>query len=302
MQGKKGYRTMGGWSLKSKNFVEDHSKEVVLEQLDHEEYEINEKAAAVNKAISNLNEPIILNGRASFLPTSLSPLKIPTNREIDLDAFRVQGVSGKKSFINASELFRLEKTGLGAALGWGFMVNRLTEESWSYKAEIQFSGNFSNNFQFRVGLGQLKVGYFSEQMDDAIGVPDLSPPSETFKFVGAEVNQVRMEYTLGLNYLITTKQKWRPFVGIAYANKFATTYRVGYKFEDLTSDQNWELASEVEGKRIPGAAIILKAGLEYEIGKKLMMQIQGDLRRGLKSKDLELPALVMVQAGLNYRF
>ena len=105
-----------------------------------------------------------------------------------------------------------------------------------------------------------------------------------------------------MQYFFNANGNWKPFVGIGFAALPLVSYKIGYEFEDLSTQEDWDLENEWTIDELGRQFLVLRTGLAYKISDHWHLLVQGDYRNNLKSNKLMPPPTATLQTGLRYRF
>ena len=193
---------------------------------------------------------------------------------------------------------------LGVSGGLAFPFGKGLESKTGNIAGIHAAIEFSPRLRLWGEAAYLKSTFITKRMGDDIGVPIEVPPSAEYTFLQAEVPQPYLQYALGMQYLFRAKHKLKPFVGIGMGAISLQPYDVTYEFKNTSLDIEWNLDKTING-RAQGLItnfLVLPFGLEYKLSRHWNMQVQATYRYNWKVVGLQLPSMLGLHGGINYKF
>ena len=243
---------------------------------------------------------LLLQKAVNILPGSeIGLLDIPIPR-IDSE---VEIVEKKFKKTLRYHVARLQPRGFAVGLngGWALPVNQGLFNKNGYQIGLTGSVDFSSDLRMWIDASYLNIRFETGRMDEAIGVPVIQPPTDEFVFEAAEAPQPSIQYSVGMQYLFNSKNKWKPFVGIGYGAVSLLPYEVTYDFENPNTNFEWIFEEQVNNRELITDFLFLQLGLDCEINKSWFWQFKTGYRTNLESKGFKSPRLMSIQAGINYR-
>ncbi len=209
-------------------------------------------------------------------------------------------------FPRRKKAFRLQLSGLrphsfqvGLTGGWVHVSRQDLPASQSSLAGIQAAVGFSSHFRLWAETSYMNTGFETSQLNEAIDIPLVEPPSHDFTFLKAEVPQPMLQYSAGLHYYFNAQGRLKPFAGAGYGLLQPLPYEVIYEFSNLHSDLEWLYEQEGEQRSIQPGFLLLQAGFSYSLSQHWHWQLQATHRtKWLKTSD----QLIGIQSGLHFRF
>lgn len=162
---------------------------------------------------------------------------------------------------------------------------------------------FSPNLRMWTGVNYSGVRFAADRMDEAIGVPPVTPPSDDFVFEEAEALQPALEYGIGMQYFFNDSGRLKPFVGLGYgAVSLLSPYEVVYDFGNKPLGIEWSFEKNVGRNLFLTNLLLLRAGFEYEMSKNWHWQLRATYRTHFEKTGFQSPDVLGIQAGLMRRF
>ena len=163
------------------------------------------------------------------LPFSL--LTIDPSNALDVENFPIITNKGKQS---PSMLTALKPKGfqLGLQTGWSIPFHSKLATIDGNLLDLQATIPFSEQLSIWLSASILKLQYTVDRMDENLGIPILTPPSDDFVFSQVEAPQLSMQYAVGMQYIINPRQKWRSYIGFGMATTTLLPYELNYEFEN----------------------------------------------------------------------
>jgi len=208
----------------------------------------------------------------------------------------------KKTFRQLIYPVRPKAFQLGIAGGWAALFDKDLAGRKGYSAAAEANIGFSPNLSIWVNVAYLNVRFETAQMDEAKGVPVVSPPSDAFTFVKAEVPQPSFQYAIGMKYLFRPNHRLKPFVGAGYSAISLLPYEVIYEFKDESLGIEWNYDKEIARHTLLNNFLLLRAGLEYKISRRWNGQIQANYRTNVGETGFYTPQMFGLQGGFYYCF
>ena len=166
------------------------------------------------------------------------------------------------------------------------------------EADIIFSENLRLFTEFSYTISHYK----KDQMGDKFGIPVTPSPSDDFEFFEARVELPAIQYSVGLEYLFTTKNKARPYIGIGVNAMSTLPYEVQYEFQKGIDDLELLVDKELKKKTLISNQLLIKFGLEYPLKNKWSLNFTSFYRYNLKDNDFGPPNSIGLKTGLLYHF
>nr|MBP6827673.1 outer membrane beta-barrel protein [Saprospiraceae bacterium] len=191
---------------------------------------------------------------------------------------------------------------LGVEGGWCYPFSKNLTRQSGYSAGLQATARFSPNLEMWLDAGYYKMRFETDSMYDDIGVPVVTPPSDEFTFIKAEVPVPFLQYSAGMQYLFRAGHKWRPFLGVGYGAVLLLPSEVIYEFQNKALGIEWSFDQEANRREWQTDFLLLRVGFEYELSKHWNWQLRANYRASLGDSKLHTPPLLGIQGGLGYRF
>ncbi len=242
------------------------------------------------------------NENIKALPTiglSPFPASLPVLPEIDVAPRDIQR---KKTFRQLIHPVRPKTFQFGITGGWAFPFNKGLSGQKGYSAGIEAIIGFSPNLGIWVDAAYQNVRFETDEMDEAKGIPVVSPPSDAFIFVKAEVPQPSFQFSIGMQYIFQGKNLVKPYIGAGYSAVALLPYEVIYEFKDETLGIEWNYDKEIIRHKLLNNFLVFQGGLEYRLLKQWNAKIQANYRFNLGETGFFTPKMFGIQGGFYHSF
>lgn len=230
-------------------------------------------------------------------PENRTPALLPVGISVELMAAK-----RKKTARYYLHEMRPKEFRLGAQGGWCYPFSKNLTRQSGYSAGLQATTRFSPNLEMWLDAGYYKMRFETDSMYEGIGVPVVTPPSDEFTFIKAEVPVPFLQFSIGMQYLFRSGHKWKPFLGVGYGAVLLLPSEVIYEFQNTALGIEWNFDREINRREWQTDFLLLRAGFEYELARHWSWQLHANYRAGLGDSKLHSPPLLGLQGGLEYRF
>lgn len=223
---------------------------------------------------------------------------------LKLPEIPIEPVAQKQKRTLYHHLYSMRPKGfrLGVAGGWAYPHSTNPAHRGGYSAGLEAAVEFSPKLRLWISAMYTNTSYLSDRMDEGIGIPVVTPPSNDFTFVEAEASQPALEYTAGMQYLFNSSRRFKPFVGIGLGAVSLRPYEIVYDFENQPLGIEWSLDKEIGRHTFLTSLLLLRAGFEYDVSQHWSGFFRATWRSQMTKTDIRIPDMSGIQAGFMRRF
>lgn len=242
-----------------------------------------------------------------FIPSwSWSVLKNPNSKVqlLDLESvtiFKEKSI-WKKRAKNLTASFRPKGFNLGASGGFVFPSNKNLDNREGYSFGLYGAIDFSNNLRLWAEAIHVRLSLKTFDLDNAFGIPTITKPNDNYIFEKAVADQPFYQMSMGMQYLIPTKKRWNPYVGLGYSVAALQPYEAEYEYLDEPGGNEVIFPKDVSIKGLIHNLWLVNAGVEYRFSKKWYGQIEGYYRASWESESNLTPNILGAKTRLLYKF
>jgi len=161
---------------------------------------------------------------------------------------------------------------------------------------------FSPSLRMWADASYFKIFLETDEMDDAMGVPVVDPPSDDLVFVKAEVLTPSFQFSAGMQYLFLADKKLSPFLGLGYASVSVLPHDVIYDFKNPDTETEWNLDTRVQNSSWQTGFVLFQGGAEYKISEYWSAWLGTGYRAHWGNAGLLSPRMLSLRGGVLYRF
>lgn len=190
-----------------------------------------------------------------------------------------------------------------------FAFNAGCGRAYSLKPQVDNSPGFIAGAEGIIGLSprlQLWAGadYVHTSYETRVlgaDVPSVNPPSTSFTFINAEVEQPSWQFGLGLLYRFAPEKRFSPYLGVGFTGASLLPYEVTYAFRDEAMGIQFETDQVVDPPNGPTGFLALRAGGEYRLSSAWAGLLHMQYRTVGAGRESGPPEMISVKIGLKYR-
>ncbi len=186
----------------------------------------------------------------------------------------------------------------GGVLPVGHKMNPVSGFSGSMEVAVEFSPNL----RMWADASYFNILLETDEMDEAMGVPVIMPPSDDLAFVKAEVIMPSFQFSAGMQYLLLAGNKLSPFVGLGYAAVSLLPHDVVYDFKNPDNETEWNLDMRVQNSRWYSGFVLFNAGAEYQFSEHCSARMGAGYRAYWNNTSLLSPRMFSLRGGVLYSF
>lgn len=191
---------------------------------------------------------------------------------------------------------------LGVKGGYATVVNSQLDNFKGRTYGLNAAIGFSKNFKLWADASFLELIYQSKQIDETLGIPDITPANDNYIFVKAEVPQPAYQFSTGLQYMWNSSGKWKSYLGVGYGVISLVPYEVDYEFNDPSTNIDLTLEQGVNRSELIKGQILFKGGINYQVYKNWSLQVEGMYRMSNRKEGISSPNILGIRTGLSYQF
>ncbi|MDX1942944.1 MAG: outer membrane beta-barrel protein [Saprospiraceae bacterium] len=191
---------------------------------------------------------------------------------------------------------------LGVNGGGAFPFNDDVTQVAGFSMGAQGLIEFSPNLQLWADASYQKTRFETNRMDAALGVPIVEPPADNFIFSTADVPQPSLQFSLGMQYFLNSRNKFQPFIGAGLGTVSLLPHEIIYEFRNDALGVEWSFEKAMPRSEALTNFWVIRAGLDYKISKHLHWQFISSYRGNWRAVDSQFLQMLGLQTGFNYRF
>lgn len=200
------------------------------------------------------------------------------------------------------DILRPKDYSVGASVGLALPYGNGSSQPSGYALGLNGAAFFSKSGSIWADVQYVQLSYKVDKMGDAIGVPIVSPPSNSFNFNGAFIKQPTIQYLVGIRYRFDRQKLWQPFMGLGFGAVTSLPYEVGYEFKNNSLGTIWDFDQKVNRKGTQWGFLLLEAGFEKRLSKQYLWQIGANYRLNLSTNDLQRQRVIGLKSGISFQF
>lgn len=206
------------------------------------------------------------------------------------------------SFRQKLHSLKPQKFHLGLNLGTIYPLSSDFNAEFGFSTGIEGVIPFGKRLQLWINGSFNLFSFESKQIDASLGIPPVEPPSPDFFFTEAVASKAFLQYSAGFRYLIPTKRKLMPFIGLGYGAVSLLPYEVEYEFINPTLQVDWKVDQTVNQDTPISRFAIFQAGVERSLSKYWNWQILVQYQTTGQAQNALSPNLLSIQSGIQYKF
>lgn len=211
-----------------------------------------------------------------------------------------QGIVVKKKR-SLREFLRPDAFEVGAYLESNTTLLSDVVSQGGYGTGAELTLYFSPRWQVWAGYHYMQLRYRALQMGDDVGIPVVSSPLENFEFTETDVTIPAWQLNAGVTYQFRLDQ-YRPYLGIGISTSHILERALIYRFEDADLDLDLSIRYEIPGNEFAQEQLLMRAGLDYVIGRHWSLNIEGSYRTAVDSDSDRTLNILGIRSGLYYIF
>ena len=200
------------------------------------------------------------------------------------------------------EVLRPKDYNVGISAGLAFPYGNGSSQPSGYALGLNGAAFFSKNGSIWAEVQYVQLSYKVDKMGDAIGVPIVPPPSNSFNFNGAFIKQPTIQYLAGIRYRFDRQKLWQPFMGLGFGAVTSLPYEVGYEFKNNSLGTVWDIDQTVNRKGTQVGFLMFEGGLEKRLSKQYRWQFGANYRVNLLSNGVQKHKLLGVKSSILFDF
>ena len=258
---------------------------------------------------ANIYEQTISN-RDKMLNTNdldkLQALKTPfltVRKPSDLPVLDIKPIviNTKKTLIQRLEPLRPKAYSAGVLAGLAYPISDISSKPSGYTVGVQGAVAFSPYISLWADAQYLQLNYQTDRMNEAIGIPVVTPPSSDFKFNLVKVSQPKVQFITGLRYHFEGKKRWQPYFGVGYGAVTSLPYEVDYEFKNTSLGTVWEFSQKIKKQDTQWGFLMFDGGFETRLSRQYRWQIGGNYRINLSKTNYSY-RLLSLKTGVLFDF
>ena len=234
--------------------------------------------------------------------SSLPPNLIDWQNNYSLPELEIPIVKKRKTIQQQVYQMRPRTFSLGIQGGYLAVMNSQVDNFKGQIYGLNASADFSESFKLWADVSFLELSYESKQLDETLGIPNVSPANNNYIFVKAEASQPAYQFSAGLQYLWNSKGKLKPYLGVGYGAISLVPYEVAYEFKDPSTNIELILEQVVNRSKLIKGQILFKTGINYRVYRNWSLQIEGMYRMSNRKEGISSPNILGIRSGLSYQF
>lgn len=211
----------------------------------------------------------------------------------------------KKKKISGNPLHQLRPKHIALGLNFGIAYPAKREDievGTNYHLGLQVDIAMADNFRLFATANYAQLHYESDEFNEDLGIFLVDPPSEGFVFENADVFQPSFQYAIGAKYLWNSKNKFKPYLGLAYAATALLPYEITYDFRSDQTGVEIALDKVINQRLLITNQVLLQVGWEYSFYNNWSWQFHGSYRRNMNEVKVNASNAFGLQTGLLYHF
>jgi hypothetical protein len=260
----------------------------------------NKAATTDSPASENLAEP---NFEPLHQP-GLKPLSIrrstPQSASLPLPE---TAEKWSEKLVKTIDAMRPKEFQAGAQGGWALPLLPELQQPSGFSMGLHTAVGFSPKLRMWLDADYYKLNYETDRMDEALGIPVVTPPNGEYQLSSAEVAQRSIQFSAGMQYLFNEKGTWQPFIGAGYGAVRVLPYDILYDFEH--PDPNvlpWLHDLDVQRKETLSGFFLLRAGTERRIAPNWHWKLMATYRTAWQEQRFPASSLLGLQTGVTFGF
>ena len=149
--------------------------------------------------------------------------------------------------------------------GWLKAKDKNLQANAGYAFGITFEKTISPKFSVWANFQGTRLSYLGLSMDENLGIPELSPPSEKFTFREARIDIPSFYFGLGGRLNLIHWNRWKAYVDVGLGGSYIAEYEIEYEFEHEEEEEFYEELTEIPESFHPLQHFVSQAGLTYQI-------------------------------------
>lgn len=175
--------------------------------------------------------------------------------------------------------------------------DKVLEGGWS--AGLRGEMVFNDNLRLYSDVDYLKTSLVSHTINES-DIPEVPLPSEMLVLQSVAISRSYLEYSLGLKYVLyNARKRFAPYAGAAFKAHSGLRQKYDYVYESGSPDvSNYATSLKTEDKKFQINTVNLQMGMEYNIARDFLLQVEGFYNAPIKKEAAQVPNLFGLKAGV----
>lgn len=197
--------------------------------------------------------------------------------------------------------FSLAGVNVGAIVGAGMLGDKFMKVDanevleGSVNAGIRLEFDFAGDLRLFSDVEYLNINRWTNDFTNT-AVPDIESPGPEYNLDAVVLNQTFYQYTLGMKYFIGDSKSWQPFLGSGFTSQLAANQKYKYNYINTLTDEAAQTDLETQDRSFIYNTVNINAGMEYNLSKNFMLQLEGYYNTNIKKESTSIPNLYGLKA------
>lgn len=202
--------------------------------------------------------------------------------------------------------FSLAGVNVGAVVGSGLLGNKFMKPTdnndileGAINTGLRIEFDFAGDLRLFSDLEYMNINRWTNDFV-VTDIPDIESPGPEYVLDAVVLNQTFYQYTLGMKYFFEAGGAWQPFLGSGFSSQLTAHQKYKYNYLNAITSETAETDLETKDRSFIYNTVNINAGVEYNLSKDFMLQLEGYYNTNIKKESTSIPNLYGLKASVLY--